>query len=143
MKRRVLSILLACVMLLSLLPSIGMAAEERKVLFATDFEADKVGENPTKSGFDNSVSTDVACFKVADDDGNKVLKAWHNDPTNPNEKARAPRMEVHFATKGLTNMRIEYDVKYSGGDTKYKLAFRKGSDNSGCGTMDLAYAYKD
>ncbi len=142
MQRKILSILLACVMLVSLLPSVGMAAEERKILFSTDFEAETAGANPTKSGFDSVVSTDVACFKTADDNGNKVLKAYHGDPVgDPNSKG--PRMEVHFATEGLTNLRIEYDIKYSGGATKHKLFFRSGKSNSSLGILTGAHAYKD
>jgi len=143
MKRKLVSVLLVCVMLVSLLPVISVsAAEERIVLFETDFETETAGANPTKSGFDNVVSTDVACFKVVDDEDNQALKAWHGDHENPEEKSRGPRMDINVSTKGLTNLRLEYDIKYSGGNTSFKVYFTGANSGKNAGTINAPYEFK-
>ena len=85
--------MLVCSMLFSLLPTICIAAEERNTFFSADFEEEIVGAAPKGSGFSSVVATDVACFHVVDDNGNNALKAWHGDPTNPEEK-RAVRVWI-------------------------------------------------
>ncbi len=85
------------------------------VIFATDFENDIVGKVP--SNFSGSLVTDVACMYVAEDDGNRVVKTWHGDPTNPEEKARGPRVEKNFSIQGLQLFYVDMDVKTNGGET--------------------------
>ncbi len=141
--KKVLSFLLICVMLVSLLPTVGVAAEERIVLLEANFEAEAVDASPKNSGFDSVVATDIACLKVVDDAGNHALKAWHGDHENPEEKARGPRMDLNFSLKGLTNLRIEYDVKSSGGETELVVGLA-GTDNSkNGGSIKAPYNFED
>ena len=114
-----IGVLLCTVMLLALCAPMGLAivrdpkeeftTGEAVVFMNLDFENEKVGAKYTykSTGFDTGAITSEARFYVEEDtDGNKVLKAYHGNPTADGATARSPRVEKTLQAKGLTNLTL-------------------------------------
>jgi len=133
---RVISLFLSAVMLLALCAPFALAADSgQKVLLNLDFEGETVGAKPRfgKDSFDLGAVSELARIYVEEDNGNKVLKGYHGDPTAPEEKTRGPRLEKTFATEGLTNLTVTYDVKSSGGNSYATVNFVQSGTNTELG----------
>ncbi len=112
-----------------------------------DFESYGVGKAPTNAaGFDgpsNAVTALARMYVEADTDGNQVLKVYHGDPTAEGEKLRSPRLEKAFATKGLTNMTVQYKVKSSGGNSTATVLFMDAETNALLGSTGTPSNFKE
>ncbi len=145
-RMRGISIILSVVMLFALCAPLTIAAQnDVQVIMDMDFEENTVGQKPdfNAKGFDLGAVSEVARIYVEEDNGNKVLKGYHGDPTNPEERTRGPRLEKTFATDGLTNLTVSYDVKSSGGKTSATVNFVQSGTNTELGFTNAPSDFKD
>ncbi len=151
-----IGVLLCTVMLLTLCAPMGFAiVRDPKEEFATgeavvfmnlDFENEKVGAKYTykSTGFDTGAITSEARFYVEEDtDGNNVLKAYHGNPTADGATARSPRVEKTLQAKGLTNLKIEFDLKSSGGASFMNFSIAEATENKVIRSIKVPTEFKE
>ncbi len=115
------------------------------VLMDVDFESYATGARPPmdENGFDGYAGSDVArIFVEKDEDGNRVLKCYHGNPTEYDAK-RAPRLEKIIVQDGFDRLHISYRVKSSGGNSSAKIGFMQAGSNTALGWTGAPYNYPD
>jgi len=163
MRTRIIGVVLALVMVLSVLPMQAFAikaptvdyskdadkptpTEGRLVILDENFEDDIVGKAPAygANGFGKtSASNATARFYVEqEENGNKYAKAYHGAPDNPEETVRSPRLDREIPLDGLTELVLDYDVKSSCGETVMSVSVVEEETNTTISPMSTPHEFE-
>ncbi len=120
--KKVLCMLLSCVLLLGVSAPLALAVKEAPVsmdgpeivFFETNFENDEVGKKP--KDFSTVVSTAESVVEVFEEDGNKAARFYRSPEATG---TGGPRFDERVTIRGLQAFTIEYDVKWTAGDSTF------------------------
>ena len=132
--KKVLCILLSCAMLLGICAPMALAVKEAPVsmdgpeiiFFETDFEKDDVGKKP--KNFSTVVASATSLVDVYEEDGNKAARFYRSPEASG---AGGPRLDQRVTVRGLKAFSVEYDVKWTAGESTFGVGSINNNDANG------------